>query len=251
MVSCEQYREALSARLDGEDDPGERDAVDTHLASCSSCRQWNDQAALVTRLVRTGPVGAGIELDDTLLAAAPGRGRARTTIALRALLGGLGAVQFFLGVAQIAGAADTHSLHDLQDVAGVGPGHLWHESAAWNVALGVGFAWIALRRTRPTGMLPTLSMFVGVLALLSTNDVLAGRVDLNRLLSHGFVAAGYLIIVVLSRPALDPGPPPAGDRGRGPRWRVSFEEPEAPAGRPPLRLLAPPPTARARNDRAA
>lgn len=251
MVSCEDYREALSARLDGEDDPAERGAVDAHLAGCPACRAWSDAAALVTRLARTGPVGREIEIRDEVLDAAPGPGRARTAIALRGLLGALGAVQFLLGAVQIAGAASTHPLHDLESVTGVGPGHLWHESAAWNVALGVGFVWIALRRTRPTGLLPTLTMFVGVLALLSANDVLAGRVDLGRLLSHGFVAAGYAIILVLSRPALDPGPPPAAGGDRGSRWRVSFDEPEAPAVRPPLRLLAPPPVARARPDRAA
>lgn len=251
MVSCEDYREALSARLDGEDDPAERAPVDAHLADCPTCREWQDAAARVTRLARTSSVGPAIELRDDLLAAVPGPGRARAGVALRVLLGVLGVVQFLLGAAQIAGSSSTHPLHDLDAVAGVGPGHLWHESAAWNVALGVGFAWIALRRARPIGLLPTLSMFVGALALLSANDVLVGRVDLPRLLSHGFVAAGYLIILVLSRPALDPGPPPAGDRDRGSRWRVSFDEPEAPAERPPLRLLTPLPPAQARHDRAA
>jgi Putative zinc-finger len=47
-VRCEQCREALSARLDGEDDPDERAEVDTHLAECDECRRWVDEAAAVT-----------------------------------------------------------------------------------------------------------------------------------------------------------------------------------------------------------
>lgn len=251
MLSCESYREALSARLDGEDDPADIPAVEAHLAACPGCREWNDAAARVTRLARTGAVGPEIALDDEVLDAAPGPGRARAALALRGLLGALGVGQFLLGVVQITGGARTSVLHASQHVAGVGPGHLWHESAAWNLALGVGFVWIALRRARPTGLLPTLTMFVGVLTLLSANDMLVDRVDVQRLLSHGFVVAGYLIIVLLSRPALDPGPPPADGRDRGPRWRVRFDEPEPPAARPPLRLLPAPSVANLRRDRAA
>lgn len=251
MLSCEECREALSARLDGEDDPVESSAVDAHLADCPDCRDWTETAARVTRLARTSSVGSPITLDDKILAAAPGPGRARIALALRGLLGALGAVQLVLGVVQITDGARSQSLHGSHILPGVGPGHLWHESAAWNVALGVGFLWIALRRTRPTGLLPTLTMFVGLLTLLSANDVLADRVDLRRLLSHGFVVAGYLIIVALSRPALDPGPPPADGRDHRPRWRVSFDEPESPATRPPLRLLPPTTVARAWHDRPA
>ncbi|WSN13092.1 hypothetical protein OG792_09450 [Micromonospora sp. NBC_01699] len=207
-----------------------------------------DSAASVTRLARTSLVGAGPEIDERLLAAAPGPGRFRLAIALRTLLGVLGAVQFVLGSAQIAGIAGTQHLHDLSGTT-VPPNHLWHESAAWNVAIGAGFAWIALRRTRPTGILPTLTAFVAVLTLLSANDMIVGRVDLSRILSHGFILAGYLIILALTRPALDPGEPPQRRRSGPSRWRVSFDADETAAPVPPLRLVrAHPGPAHARHD---
>jgi predicted anti-sigma-YlaC factor YlaD len=234
-VECEQYREALSARLDGEDDPAERHAVDAHLTICPECRSWMDNAAVVTRLARTSLVSTGPDLDEQLLAAAPGPGRLRVAITLRVLLGALGAVQFVLGAAQIAGIAGTQHLHDLTGTT-VPPNHLWHESAAWNVALGAGFAWIALRRTRPVGIVPTLTAFVAVLTLLSANDMIVGRVDVSRILSHGFILAGYLIILALTRPALDPGEPPH-QRQPGPsRWRVRQDADDA-TPVPPLRLV--------------
>jgi hypothetical protein len=53
VVDCARCREALSARLDGEDSAAETDAVDAHLAICVACRQFADDAARVTRLART------------------------------------------------------------------------------------------------------------------------------------------------------------------------------------------------------
>jgi hypothetical protein len=135
--------------------------------------------------------------------ATPRKGPRALVVALRVLLGAFGAAQFVLGIAQVTNAATAAELH------GDGSGHLWHESAAWNVAIGAGFGWIASRRGRPAGALPMLTAFVALLALLSVNDLLAGRVETERLLSHGFVLAGYAIVVALTRPALDPGRPPS------------------------------------------
>jgi predicted anti-sigma-YlaC factor YlaD len=101
--------------------------------------------------------------------------------------------------------------------------YLWHESAAWNLAIGAGFLWIATRRGRPTGALPILTAFVAMLVLLSASDVIAGRVDTARLISHAFLLTGYAVIVALTRPSLDLGPPPTGPDHRTWRWRVHFD----------------------------
>jgi uncharacterized protein (DUF885 family) len=52
-VNCTQCREALSARLDGEDTGAEPGSVDAHLATCTACCWFADEAARVTRLART------------------------------------------------------------------------------------------------------------------------------------------------------------------------------------------------------
>ncbi|MEV0128005.1 zf-HC2 domain-containing protein [Dactylosporangium sp. NPDC050688] len=247
-VECMRYREALSARMDGEDEPVAPALVDAHLTQCEACRQWQAHAVSATRMVRLWPLHTAPLPAERLLAgfspataspAASGTraarrwlSRPRLVLGLRALLGGFGMAQFVLGIAQAANAATTH-VHQA--------GHLFHESAAWNVAIGAGFAWIATRRATPAGALPMLTAFVALLALLSANDLLAGAVETTRLVSHGFVLAGYAIVVALSRPALDPGGPPA-DRRRPPRrWGRPpgldldpAAEPPAPA---PLRLI--------------
>lgn len=220
-MDCVTTRECLSARLDGEDEPAARADVDAHLSGCADCTAWYDDAAEVTRLVRIGLPVTSPGVDASVLAAAPGRGRTRLALALRGVLGVLGLAQFFLGITQI----NTFTGVDAGHVGG----HLWHESAAWNVGIGAGFAWIALRRARPVGLIPTLTAFVVMLSLLSLNDFMSVRVDGDRLLSHAFLLVGYLILVLLTRPSLDFSDPPAGRADGGSRWRVRFEDPAEPA----------------------
>ncbi|MET7420541.1 zf-HC2 domain-containing protein [Dactylosporangium sp. NPDC005555] len=246
-VECMRFREALSARMDGEDEPVAPALVDAHLAQCGACRQWQQDAFAATRLARLRPLSAVPVPAERLLAGfspAPSWLRRRLGYGLRILLGVFGAAQFVLGIAQAANAATAH-VHQA--------GHVFHESAAWNVAIGAGFAWIATRRATPAGALPMLTAFVALLALLSANDLLAGAVETARLVSHGFVLAGYAIVLALSRPALDPGGPPA-DRRRPPRrfgrppGLDAVQEPPAP---PRLRLIQGHARASAASDRAA
>ncbi len=268
----------LSAQLDGEDDPSVRPAVDAHLASCAGCRDWLDGAAAVNRLTSTGMAtapdlsaailaalpgrAAAPDLSGAILAARPGRaaepaasfgrvgwrlplvgrvewGRFPVGVVLLVALAAVGAVQLILGLDQIGGGVVGAHVHTGLDAT---PGHLWHESAAWNVAVGAGYLFIALRRTRPSGLIPMLTAFVGMLLLLSVNDLTAARVDLTRLISHGFVILGYLLIVALSRiPGGFVSTPPGARSTAGGAWRARFADDEndqvAEPFRPGLRLI--------------
>jgi predicted anti-sigma-YlaC factor YlaD len=223
-VGCDGYREALSARLDGEETSAERAALDAHLATCAGCRGWWDDAAVVTRLVRTGPALAGVDVTEAVLPAAPGRWRGRLAVALRLALGGLGLAQLVLGMLQVTflRSPEPAALHGTT-VDGATPGHLWHESAAWNLAVGAAFIWIAARRGRPVGVVPLLTAFVAALVMLSAGDVIGGRVEAARLASHGFVVAGYLLVLVLSRTSLDLLPPGRRESRPGHRGRARPE----------------------------
>jgi predicted anti-sigma-YlaC factor YlaD len=246
---CEQCREELSARLDGEDDPAQHSAVDAHVSGCEECQQWSDDAAAVTRLIRMNVVTADPPaIPETVLDAAPGPGRRRAAGGLRIALGVLGAAQFALGMAQVN--VFSAAAHDHTGV-GVSSAHLWHESAAWNVALGAGFGWIAVRRSRPSGMVPLLTAFVALLTLLSANDFRMGQVDSTRLFSHGLIVAGYLIVLALTRPGFDFGePPPQRMRALG-RWSVRFDDDAQAAPRHLRALRSHLPPQSARHDRAA
>jgi predicted anti-sigma-YlaC factor YlaD len=215
-MGCEQVREVLSARLDGEESPLEAADADAHLAGCPACRRWANDAALVTRLSRTSVVATASPTEDPIfevaLAAAPGPGWARSGRRLRFLLGLLGFAQFVLGLVQIASLGITAGVGSAD---GMSSDHLLHESAAWNVAIGAGYLWIALRRERPAGVLPILTAFVGVLMLLSISDLVTGEVVASALLMHTFVALGYVVLLILRHPGFDAVTPP-GQR----RWRL-------------------------------
>ena len=78
-MRCDRFREAISARIDGED-PGLPDgAIDAHLGVCAGCRDWQQRAHAVTRRARLGGLFPGHDLTPQVLAAAPaaasGRGR--------------------------------------------------------------------------------------------------------------------------------------------------------------------------------
>ncbi|GIM92908.1 zf-HC2 domain-containing protein [Paractinoplanes toevensis] len=245
-MACERWREMLSAQLDGEDDPAGRELVDEHLAGCAGCREWLDRAATVNRLTRTG-VGVAPDLSAAILAALPAAPAAAPAAwkmpwrwfspatALYIALAAVGAVQLILGLDQIGGGVA--GVHDHAG-AGATSGHLWHESAAWNVAVGAGYLFIALRRSRPSGLVPMLTAFVGMLLLLSVNDLTGDRVDVTRLISHGFVILGYLLVVALSRMPSGFAAPPGARADTWSGWRARFEdEVAAPALRPGLRLV--------------
>jgi len=153
----------------------------------------------------------------------------------------VGAVQLILGLDQIGDGVASAHVHTGVDATS---GHLWHESAAWNVAVGAGYLFIALRRSRPTGLVPMLTAFVGMLLLLSVNDLTGGRVDGTRLVSHGFVILGYLLVVALSRVPSGFAAPPGMRAEAGSGWRARFADEDEPEGlatplRPGLRLVPP------------
>ncbi|MEU4559135.1 zf-HC2 domain-containing protein [Actinoplanes sp. NPDC023936] len=170
----------------------------------------------------------------------PARRRLPVAALLYIALALVGTVQLMLGLTQVGGGVS--AAHDHAGLNAT-PGHLWHESAAWNVAIGAGYLFIALRRTRPTGLLPTLTAFVAMLLLLSVNDLTGGRVDVARLVGHGFVILGYVLVVALARGVGGEARPPGARIGTG--WRARFDpdtdtEPSTAPARPRLRLLPPP-----------
>ncbi|WP_232663682.1 zf-HC2 domain-containing protein [Pseudonocardia sp. TRM90224] len=228
-MRCSECREALSARLDGEDAPGESADVDAHLEECAECAAFAERAAHVTRLTRTRLAEPGPDLTGAVLAAAGSGKRRRRGVgadAVRLALGAVAVGQFALAISGVVAAGGHHDTGGA--VAGAGVVHFAHESSAWNLALAVAFLWVATGPVRVAGLLPVLTAFVGALAALSVADVLGGHVEAARLVTHGLVVAGLVLLVVLRRLSGD-----GGDGG------LAGSVPERPAGRARRRLLRP------------
>ncbi|HUZ20636.1 MAG TPA: zf-HC2 domain-containing protein [Acidimicrobiales bacterium] len=67
---CELVREALSARLDGEEAPANDAEVDEHLGRCRSCRDFEARLAAITRRIRLHALGPIPDLTAELVAPA-------------------------------------------------------------------------------------------------------------------------------------------------------------------------------------
>ena len=190
----------MSAQLDGEDTADERRTVDQHLASCAQCRSFADSAARITRLARTGIAAPGPDLVDAVLAAAPPPRTVTVSRVARVLLAvvAVGQMGLSLGSLLAVNVAST-AAHAGMPLGGATMAHMSHEAAAWNLAIGAGFLWVSLQSTRSAGLVPVLSAFVGVLTLLSVVDLVLGRVEVVRLLSHVLVVAGLALVLLLDR----------------------------------------------------
>jgi predicted anti-sigma-YlaC factor YlaD len=191
-VECTIYREAISARLDGETPPLPEQELESHLAQCVACRAWQRDAAELTRALRVRSVESIPDLTRSVLQAAAPLRRARQWP--RVLLGCIGLAQIALGAAQAAGMGQ----HD-PDMGGSMTGHLFNESTSWNLALGLGFLWAAWRMNASSGLLPVLSGFLAVLTGFSINDLAHGAVSVNRLATHGLLVLGLIALVIVRR----------------------------------------------------
>jgi predicted anti-sigma-YlaC factor YlaD len=196
-MSCARYREAASARLDGEPIGLSASALEHHLASCADCAGWlatAEQAGRGLRISGSTPPDLSERILNQVVLPAARLNRRRWLV--RGGLAVLGFVQWALALPALFG----------QGMAMQMSVHAAHESAAWNLAMGASFLAVAVKPARAIGTLPILATFVTVLSVLSIPDLLAGAVAAARLASHAGVLAGLVLVAVLSRSERLPGP---------------------------------------------
>ncbi|OQO93934.1 hypothetical protein B1813_05315 [Saccharomonospora piscinae] len=203
-MDCSSFREALSARLDGEDEGLAPERVDRHLDGCASCRLWWERSTRLHRTMRLTEAPPVPDLSERIVtAAAPPR---RERWAARVALAVVALAQSGLGVAQLLGVGAGHLAH-----SGQGAAHLGNESAAWNLAVGIGLLWASLRPASAGGQLPALTGFALVLAGVSAADLASGSVTTERVLTHGIMLAGLCLLFVVHRQSRTSGPAPTSE----------------------------------------
>ncbi|MFC4852658.1 zf-HC2 domain-containing protein [Actinophytocola glycyrrhizae] len=190
-------RESLSARLDGEAGPAPVELLDAHLAGCGACRDWQHRVEELNRLLRVRPAAPGPDLSATIVADVPVIEPAQGW-GVRGALVCVAVAQVALGLSQLVGMGTTatHIGH------GGGPavaGHLFNESTAWNLALGIGMFWAAFRPRATSGLVPVLAGFVVVLFAYSTHDLITGAAPVSRVLGHGLLVIGLVLMIVVNR----------------------------------------------------
>jgi predicted anti-sigma-YlaC factor YlaD len=189
-VRCERFREAASARLDGEPVGVSLASLDEHHDSCPDCARWLADATRLTRQMRLSAVDVP-DLADTIMSdvVLPTRRVLRRRLVLRWALGLVALAQLAIAVPALAGVG----------VGMVMSEHSAHESAAWDVAVGVAFLAAAFAPRRAAGLVPLLGTFVLVLAVLSIHDIVDHEVTTLRELTHVATVLGLLLLVLLDR----------------------------------------------------
>jgi predicted anti-sigma-YlaC factor YlaD len=189
--------------MDGEPEPEPAADTDRHLAGCAACRSWQARAIEVTRLVRVREVTPTPDLSELILDRAPVLVVSRGWWA-RAALGVVALAQLTIGLSQILGVNNpaTHSGH----TGTLEAGHLFNESTAWNLAVGIGLFWVVFRASAAAGLIPALGGFVLVLVGFSTHDLITGAAPASRIAEHGLLIAGLVLLMIVRRQHRDPAP---------------------------------------------
>ncbi len=197
-MRCDRFREAASARLDGEPLGVSAATLESHLASCPDCAGWLADATRLTRQMRLG-VAHVPDLADAIVrdVALPTRRVVRRRLLLRLALTVVGLAQLVLALPALTGDSIGMAMSE----------HGAHEAAAWNLAIAAAFLAAAYAPRRAAGLVPLLATFIVVLAALSVHDLAAGTVSVDRLLTHSAAVVGLVLLLVLDRAerALPPG----------------------------------------------
>ncbi|OLF18541.1 zf-HC2 domain-containing protein [Actinophytocola xanthii] len=235
-MDCLTCREALSARMDGEEEPVPADQTDQHVDSCAACRSWRARVEHQSRALRIRQAPPVPDLSAAILDLAVPPHETRGWWARIALVA-VAAAQLALALSQLLGVHTTV-------VAAHGDGHLFNESTAWNLALGAGVLWAAFHSRVTSGLIPVLGGFVLVLAPYSVHDILTGAVGMSRVAEHGLLVVALALLIVVNRRYSDPAPhdrtshddaeaPPHPDidEPRPPTTRTTPRRPLRPTGR--------------------
>ncbi len=195
-MQCAPFREAVSARLDGEPLGMPAAELDRHLAGCPGCAGWADAAGAVTRRARLASAPPVPDLTVAVLAALPRQlpgtavaARARLVHqALRLALLAVGVAQAGLAWPALSGGAAAMSA----------PVHVANETGAWNLAVAAAFVAVAAAPRLAAGALPLLATFAVLLTVTTVRDLYAGHVHLERAAAHLLLLTGVVLVTAVA-----------------------------------------------------
>jgi predicted anti-sigma-YlaC factor YlaD len=188
-MECDRAREAISARIDGED-PGVPDgALEAHLADCEACRSWQQRAHVMTRRARLGGPFLDRDLTGQVLAAIPpAPARRRLKLAVRAALLAVALGQLAITVPLLILGHD----HD----AGT---HAAHELGSFDLALAIAFAVGAIRPALSAGLAWPCGIAAGGLVGTAIVDLIGGQTLGADEAQHLIAAAGAVLLLWQAR----------------------------------------------------
>lgn len=194
-MNCARWREAISARLDGEMIEVDEVSLDAHIVNCPNCREFQAAAMLVNRRFRLSPAALVPDRTREIVGAMGAVAPAWKLDVVRALLVGLAAVEITVGVAAMT-------------ARGGGPVHLSRELGAFGIAIGIGLLLAALRPARVHGLLPVVASLAITSSLAAAVDIASGEVSLLAEAHHLGELMAVLVLWWLTHPAWPRRPRP-------------------------------------------
>ena len=232
-MNCLSAREAISARIDGEEPGLPGSALDAHLVSCAECRDWQQRAHELTRRARLGGPFLERDLTAQVLAAVPPVRPGPRRLAQRAGLTqrvGLAAV----ALAQLAITVPLLILGHDHDAGA----HAAHELGSFDLALAIAFAVGAIRPALSAGLAWACGAAAAGLAVTAVADLIGEQTIGADEAQHLIAVAGAALLCwqartlrsgaaewALETPWSWAASPPGGERAAG---QVTVLRPETP-----------------------
>ena len=198
-MECTHFREAISARLDGEEAGMPAAALDAHLAGCRACRAWSEELTGLHRLVRVRSADHVPDLTAEIVDAfvpAPGRRSAWRLVHGEVVSNARWAL-FAVALTQLVLAGPALLLGE-DSGATV---HVARELGAFDVALAVGLLVAAWQPLRAWGLLPVAAALALVMAGTAVLDLVDGSTDTAGEAHHLLDVAGVLLLWLVAREA--------------------------------------------------
>jgi predicted anti-sigma-YlaC factor YlaD len=223
-MTCDAWRDALSAVADGEDPGIDRRLVDAHVARCGPCRAFADDAHAVSRAWALSEAEPMPDLSARVSRLDRIADRASRWGLLRALLAVVAVQIIVLSIpGLVLGEDPSASEH--------GARHL----GAFSTAYAAGLLLVVWRPARARSLLPVAATLVAALLITAAVDIADGRVPLVDEVVHVPEIVSVLLVWLLAAPpprttarrspslagrlravGADEAPAAAGEAGRGP-----------------------------------
>ena len=208
-MTCERWRDAISARADGETLGLDERLLDAHLRHCQACRDFAATAPMMvaTRVATEPPAG----LPERVVRGVVLADRASTSPIVRGLLAVVALEIIVVSIPALLGDSEATSTHAAR--------HL----GAFAVAYGVGLVVVVVRPARARTMLPVAAVLAGALVITSVVDLAQRRIPLVDEAAHLPEVVSVVLVWLIAVP-----PRRLLDRHRGAaRHRLELVDPHA------------------------
>jgi predicted anti-sigma-YlaC factor YlaD len=188
IVTCDRFRELISARADGELRPAAEQGLDRHVAMCSACASYQEGVYALRRRVMVaaapgGSPGAGRERPIEAVDAA---GSLQAVALMRWALCAIGGTLFIVHARTIV-ASDTSAT-----------AHLSRHGGVFGAALGIAMLAVAMKPHRAIGLVPLTSSIAVMMSVVAVVDLITHHTTVMTESIHVVEFGGLVCLWVIS-----------------------------------------------------